>query len=248
MWRCDCVTVCGDNPCSEGLLSHVQCLVTVPNLQAGAHGILDPPCATKLRSWIGYQGWSPWRTCSWSQCSFIIQAFWWLSGYYFVICMNNSRNRSPLRIFQYLPMSATFIQCGQRQPSWTMHVNSIISSGTLSGMKRLIDEIRSFKCVCAPVSRHSLCVFVAGCTWYECSSECHLSTVYSAVCLSGIMKNQIISHVVKPLITTRNSKFIVVLILNQITSLCWSASISNEKLTWKQVDENGEKIPLKPIP
>ena len=106
----------------------------------------------------------------------------------------------------------------------------------------------SFKCVCAPVSRHSLCVFVAGCTWYECSSECHLSTVYSAVCLSGIMKNQIIFHGVKPLITTRNSKFIVVLILNQTTSLCWSASISNEKLTWKQVDENGEKIPLKPIP
>ena len=25
-------------------------------LQAGAHGILDPPCATKLRSWMGYQG------------------------------------------------------------------------------------------------------------------------------------------------------------------------------------------------
>ena len=40
--------VCGGNPCSEGLLSHVQFLVTVPNLQAGAHGILDPPCATKL--------------------------------------------------------------------------------------------------------------------------------------------------------------------------------------------------------
>ena len=48
--------VCGGNPCSEGLLSHVQFLVTVPNLQAGAHGILDPPCATKLRSWMGYQG------------------------------------------------------------------------------------------------------------------------------------------------------------------------------------------------
>ena len=31
-------------------------LVSVPNLQAGAHGILDPPCATKLRSWMGYQG------------------------------------------------------------------------------------------------------------------------------------------------------------------------------------------------
>ena len=61
--------------------------------------------------------------------------------------MNNSRNRSPLRLFQYLPISATFVQCGQRRPSWTMHVNSIISSGTLSGMKRLIDEIRSFKCV-----------------------------------------------------------------------------------------------------
>ena len=139
--------VCGGNPCSEGLLSHVQFLVTVPNLQAGAHGILDPPCATKLRSWMGYQGWSPWRTCSWSRCSFIIQAFWWLSGYYFVICMNNSRNRSPLRIFQYLPISATFVQCGQRRPSWTKHVNSKISSGALSGMKRLIDEIRSFKCV-----------------------------------------------------------------------------------------------------
>jgi hypothetical protein len=27
-----------------------------------------------------------------------------------------------------------------------MHVNSKISSGALSGMKRLIDEIRSFKC------------------------------------------------------------------------------------------------------
>ena len=148
--------VCGGNPCSEGLLSHVQFLVTVPNLQAGAHGILDPPCATKLRSWMGYQGWSPWRTCSWSRCSFIIQAFWWLSGYYFVICMNNSRNRSPLRIFQYLPISATFVQCGQRRPSWTMHVNSIISSGTLSGMKRLIDEIRSFKCV------------------YACENRCHI--------------------------------------------------------------------------
>ena len=48
--------VCGGNPCSEGLSSHVQFLVTVPNLQAGAHGILDPPCATKLRSWMGYQG------------------------------------------------------------------------------------------------------------------------------------------------------------------------------------------------
>ena len=33
--------VCGGNPCSEGLLSHVQFLVSVPNLQAGAHGILD---------------------------------------------------------------------------------------------------------------------------------------------------------------------------------------------------------------
>jgi hypothetical protein len=74
--------VCGGNPCSEGLSSHVQFLVSVPNLQAGAHGILDPPCATKLRSWMGYQGWSPWRTCSWSRCSFIIQAFWWLSGYF----------------------------------------------------------------------------------------------------------------------------------------------------------------------
>ena len=140
--------VCGGNPCSEGLLSHVQFLVTVPNLQAGAHGILDPPCATKLRSWMGYQGWSPWRTCNWPRCSFIIQAFWWLSGYYFVICMNNSRNRSPLRIFQYLPISATFVQCGQRRPSWTKHVNRKISSGALSGMRRLIDEIRSFKCVC----------------------------------------------------------------------------------------------------
>ena len=30
---------------------------------AGAHGILDLPCATKLRSWMGYQGWSPWCTC-----------------------------------------------------------------------------------------------------------------------------------------------------------------------------------------
>ena len=85
-----CVCVCGGNPCSEGLSSHVQFLwhvqflVSVPNLQAGAHGILDPPCATKLRSWMGYQGWSPWRTCSWSRCSFIIQAFWWLSGYYFL--------------------------------------------------------------------------------------------------------------------------------------------------------------------
>ena len=29
------VCVCGGNPCSEGLLSHVQFLVTVPNLQAG---------------------------------------------------------------------------------------------------------------------------------------------------------------------------------------------------------------------
>ena len=114
--------VCGGNPCSEGLSSHVQFLVTVPNLQAGAHGILDPPCATKLRSWMGYQGWSPWRTCSWSRCSFIIQAFWWLSGYSFVICMNNSRNRSPLRIFQFfqfLPISATFVQSGQRRPFWT---------------------------------------------------------------------------------------------------------------------------------
>ena len=130
---CGCVCVCvgGGNPCSEGLLSHVQFLVSVPNLQAGAHGILDPPCATKLRSWMGYQGWSPWCTCSWSRCSFIIQAFWWLSGYSFVICMNNSRNRSPLRIFQYLPISATFVQCGQRRPSWTKHVNSRISSGTL---------------------------------------------------------------------------------------------------------------------
>ena len=96
------------------------------------------------------QGWSPWRTCSLSRCSFTIQAFWWLSGYCFVICMNNSRNRSPLRIFQYLPISATFVQCGQRRPSWTMHVNSINSSGTLSGMKRLRKEIRSFKCVVAP--------------------------------------------------------------------------------------------------
>ena len=61
--------------------------------------------------------------------------------------MNNSRNRSPLRIFQYLPISATFVQCGQRRPSWTKHVNSRISSGALLGMKRLIDEIRSFKCV-----------------------------------------------------------------------------------------------------
>ena len=61
--------------------------------------------------------------------------------------MNNSRNRSPLRIFQYLPISATFVQCGQRRPSWTKHVNSRISSGILLGMKRLIDKIRSFKCV-----------------------------------------------------------------------------------------------------
>ena len=49
--------VCGGNPCSEGLLSrYVQFLVSASNLQAGAHGILDPPCATKLRSWMGYQG------------------------------------------------------------------------------------------------------------------------------------------------------------------------------------------------
>ena len=157
VYMCVCVGVGGGgNPCSEGLSSHVQFLVSVPNLQAGAHGILDPPCATKLRSWMGYQGWSPWRTCSWSWCSFIIQAFWWLSGYYFVICMNNSRNRSPLRIFRYLPISATFVQCGQRRPSWTMHVNSIISSGTLSGMKRLIDEIRSFKCVYACENRYHI--------------------------------------------------------------------------------------------
>ena len=171
--------VCGGNPCSEGLSSHVQFLVSFPNLQAGAHGILDPPCATKLRSWMGYQGWSPWLTCSLSRCSFIIQAFWWLSGYYFVICMNNSRNRSPLRIFQYLPTSATFVQCGQRRPSWTMHVNSINSSGTLSGMKRLIDEMRSFKCVhvqekmlwrsiqcvcvCASARKDLLCVYVSVC-------------------------------------------------------------------------------------
>ena len=66
---------------------------------------------------------------------------------FFIICMNNSRNRSPLRIFPYLPISATFVQCGQRRPSWTKHVNSRISSGALLGMKRLIDEIRSFKCV-----------------------------------------------------------------------------------------------------
>ena len=66
---------------------------------------------------------------------------------FFIICMNNSRNRSPLRIFQYLPISATFVQCGQRRPSWTKHVNSRISSGILLGMKRLIDEIQSFKCV-----------------------------------------------------------------------------------------------------
>ena len=66
---------------------------------------------------------------------------------FFNICMNNSRNRSPLRIFPYLPISATFVQCGQRRPSWTKHVNSRISSGALLGMKRLIDEIRSFKCV-----------------------------------------------------------------------------------------------------
>ena len=66
---------------------------------------------------------------------------------FFNICMNNSRNRSPLRIFPYLPISATFVQCGQRRPSWTKHVNSRISSGALLGMKRLIDEMRSFKCV-----------------------------------------------------------------------------------------------------
>ena len=82
----------------------------------------------------------------------------------FVICMNNSRNRSPLRIFQYLPISATFVQCGQRRPSWTMHVNSKISSGALSGMKRLIDEIRSFKCVC-------VCVMVVWWGWAFCASN-----------------------------------------------------------------------------
>ena len=108
------VCVCVGNPCSEGLLSHVQFLVTVPNLQAGAHGILDPPCATKLRSWMGYQGWSPWRTCSWSRCSFIIQAFWWLSGYYFLsYAWDNSRNRSPLRIFPVFTHFCDFC------PMWT---------------------------------------------------------------------------------------------------------------------------------
>ena len=50
--------------------------------------------------------------------------------------------------FSIYPFSATFVQCGQRRPSWTKHVNSRISSGTLLGIKRLIDEIRSFKCVC----------------------------------------------------------------------------------------------------
>ena len=84
-WVCGCVgvwvCVCGGNPCSEGLLSwYVQFLVSAPNLQAGAHGILDPPCATKLRSWMGYQGWSPWRTCSWSWCFLIIQACWCIFG------------------------------------------------------------------------------------------------------------------------------------------------------------------------
>ena len=37
---------------------------------AGAHGIHDLPCATKLWSWMGYQGWSPWRTCFYARYDF----------------------------------------------------------------------------------------------------------------------------------------------------------------------------------
>ena len=108
------VCVCGGNPCSEGLWSHVQFLVTVPNLQAGAHGILDPPCATKLRSWMGYQGLI---TLTYLQ---LVTMFFHYPSFlmtfrllFFNICMNNSRNRSPLTHFSVFTHFCDFC------PMWT---------------------------------------------------------------------------------------------------------------------------------
>ena len=57
---CWCVCVCV-GVCVWNIWTDVKLLLIV--LTAGAHGILDLPCATKLWSWMGYQGWSPWRTC-----------------------------------------------------------------------------------------------------------------------------------------------------------------------------------------
>ena len=62
IYFCDIRPLCvGATPVPKGfyhMSNFITCpiLVSVPNLQAGAHGILDPPCATKLRSWMGYQG------------------------------------------------------------------------------------------------------------------------------------------------------------------------------------------------
>ena len=94
--------MCGGNPCSEGLLSHVQFLVTVPNLQAGAHGILDPPCANEATVLDGISGLITLDVPAVGHDVLSLsKLFDDFSGYSFVICMNNSRNRSPLRIFQY---------------------------------------------------------------------------------------------------------------------------------------------------
>ena len=57
--------------------------------------------------------------------------------------MNNSRNRSPLRICQFF----SFYQFLRLLSKVDKDGLPELSSDTLSGIKRLIDEIRSFKCV-----------------------------------------------------------------------------------------------------
>ena len=152
--------VCGGNPCSEGLLSHVQ-FYHMSNFsfssQFTSRGTRHP-WPTVCNEATVLDGISGLITLTYLQ---LVTMFFHYPSFlltfrllFFIICMNNSRNRSPLRIFQYLPISATFVQCGQRRPSWTKHVNSRISSGILLGMKRLIDEIQSFKCVCICYAKH----------------------------------------------------------------------------------------------
>ena len=95
---------------------------------AGAHGILDPPCATKLRSWMGYQGWSPWRTCSlspWIIREIPIRYVFSVFTHFCDFCPITDKDRLPEQVMELAKQS----------------------SGPFREYERLIDEIPSFKCV-----------------------------------------------------------------------------------------------------
>ena len=121
--------VCGGNPCSEGFSFHFMFTLDFnSHFQAGAHGILDPPCATKLRSWMGYQGWSPWRTCSlspWIIREIPIRYVFSVFTHFCDFCPITDKDRLPEQVMELAKQS----------------------SGPFREYERFIDEIPSFKCV-----------------------------------------------------------------------------------------------------